>query len=101
MPRYKFACRSCKFECVSSMGKEVGPYSSKVAMVCKSCSTIDEYIVALPGGINSEFSKIPVCKHCSSSAHLIEWDGLTCPHCNKSLRALGADIDGEKPYKHW
>jgi hypothetical protein len=26
---------------------------------------------------------------------------LTCPHCNKSMRALGADIDAEKPCKHW
>jgi hypothetical protein len=32
---------------------------------------------------------------------LMEWDGLTCPHCNKSMRALGADVDAEKPYKHW
>ena len=101
MPRYKFACRSCKFECVSSIGKELGTYSSKVAMVCKNCSTIDEYTVALPGSINTEISKVPVCKHCSSSAHLTEWDGLTCPHCNRSMRALGADIDAEKPFKYW
>ena len=67
MARYKFVCRSCKFECISSIGKEVGLHSSKVAMVCKSCSTIDSYTVAHPGNINTEISMPPVCTSCHRS----------------------------------
>ena len=101
MARYKFVCRSCKFECISGIGKEVGLHSSKVAMVCKSCSTIDSYAVAHPGSINIEISMPPVCTSCHSSAHLSEWDGLTCPHCNMNMRALGGDVDAERPFKYW
>ena len=30
MARYKFICGSCKFECISGMGREVGLHSSRV-----------------------------------------------------------------------
>lgn len=93
MARYKFVCRFCKFECISSIGREVGPHSSRTAMVCKSCLTIDAYTVAHPGSINTEISMLPVCTSCHSSGHLSEWDGLTCPHCKMNMRALGGDID--------
>ncbi len=101
MARYKFVCQSCKFECISSIGREVGPHSSRTAMVCKSCLTIDAYTVAHPGSINTEISMLPVCTSCHSSGHLSEWDGLTCPHCKMNMRALGGDIDAEKPFKYW
>ena len=101
MARYKFVCRFCKFECISSIGREVGPHSSRTAMVCKSCLTIDAYTAAHPGSINTEISMLPVCTSCHSSGHLSEWDGLTCPHCKMNMRALGGDIDAEKPFKYW
>ena len=101
MARYKFVCRSCNFQCTSSIGREVGTHSSRVAMVCKSCSMIDTYTVAHPGRIHTEISMPPVCKSCHSSDYLSEWDGLTCPHCNMSMRALGGDIDAERPFKYW
>ena len=101
MARYKFVCRSCKFECISGIGKEVGQHSSKIVMVCKACSTIDTYTVAHPGSINTEISMLPACTSCHSSGHLSEWDGLTCPHCNMNMRALGGDVDAERPFKYW
>jgi hypothetical protein len=101
MARYKFQCRSCKFECISGIGREVGPHSTKVPMVCKSCASIDAYIVAHPGSINAGMSKAPVCMSCQSSSHLSEWDGLTCPHCQMKMRALGGDLDAERPFKYW
>ena len=101
MARYKFVCRSCRFECISGIGREVGLHSSKVAMVCESCSTIDSYTVAHPGSLNTEITTPPICKTCHSRNHLSEWDGLTCPHCKMNMRALGSDLDAEKPFKYW
>ena len=102
MARYKFTCGSCKFECISSIGKEVGLHTSRVAMVCKSCSTIDAYTVAHPGRINTEISMPPICTSCHSSKNLSEWDGLTCPHCQMKMRAIGSDVDLDKSrFKYW
>ena len=102
MARYKFVCSSCRFECISGIGKEVGLHSSKVVMVCKSCATIDAYAVAHPGSINTEISISPACTSCLSSQHLAEWDGLTCPHCQMKMRAIGGDVDAEKGrFKYW
>ena len=101
MARYKFVCRSCKFECISGIGREAGPHSFKVAMVCKSCSIIDTYTVANPGSINTEISMPPACTSCHTSSHLSEWDGLTCPHCNMTMRALGGNVDAERPFRYW
>lgn len=101
MARYKFVCRSCKYECISGIGREVGLHSSKVVMVCKSCATIDVYTVAHPGSINTELNTAPVCTNCHSSSQLFEWDGLTCPHCNMRMRALGGDVDTKRPFKYW
>ncbi len=96
MARYKFTCRSCSFEYVGSIGREVGYYSSKVTMVCKACSTIDAYTAAHPGSLNTQISQSPACFSCCSRDHLSEWDNLTCPRCNKTMRALGGDMDAEK-----
>jgi protein-arginine kinase activator protein McsA len=101
MARYKFQCRSCKFECISGIGKEVGLHSSRVVMVCKSCAAIDTYTVPHPGSINSEITRSPVCTACHSSDHLSDWDGLTCPHCHMKMRALGGDVDAERTFKDW
>ena len=96
MAGYKFICRSCSFECVGSIGREVGYHSSKVTMICKSCSTIGAYTVDHQGGIDTNISKLPACFTCHSSSQLSEWNGLTCPRCNKTMRALGGDIDSEQ-----
>ena len=102
MARYKFTCRSCSFECISGIGREVGIQSSKVVMACKSCSTIDVYTVAHPGSINTEISIAPACTSCHSTKHLAEWDGLTCPHCQMNMRAIGPDVDVVKSrFKYW
>jgi len=101
MARYKFICRSCSFECISGIGKEVGLHSSKVVMVCKACSLIDTYTVAHPNCINTEMTMSPICTGCHSNKHLSEWNGLTCPHCSMNMRALGGDVDAEKPFKYW
>ena len=101
MARYKFVCRSCKFECISGIGKEVGLQSSKIVMVCKACSTIGSYTVAHSSSANVDIDFIPSCINCHSSNHLVQWDGLTCPHCNKNMRALGGDVDAERPFKYW
>jgi hypothetical protein len=71
-------------------------------MACKSCATIDVYTVAHPGSINTEISIAPACTSCLSTKYLEEWDGLTCPHCNMNMRAIGSDIDAEKTrFKYW
>ena len=101
MARYKFVCRSCKFECISGIGKEVGLHSSRLVMACKACKVIDTYTVAHPGSINFDISMSPTCTSCHSSNHLLEWDGLTCPHCDMAMRALGGNVDAERPFKYW
>jgi len=101
MVRYKFVCSSCKFVCISGIGRKVGLQSSQVVMACKSCSVIDTYTVANPGSINSEISIRPVCTGCHLRDYLSEWDGLTCPHCQMKMRALGGDVDAERPFKDW
>jgi hypothetical protein len=101
MPRYKFVCRSCKFECISGIGREVGLHASKMAMVCEACLMIDTYSVAHSEYINAEIKMPPVCTSCHSSRHLSEWDGLTCPHCKMNMRAFGGDVDAERPFKYW
>ena len=102
MARYKFVCSSCRFECISGIGREVGLQSSRVVMVCKSCVAIDTYTVARPGSINTELSTSPACTSCLSNKDLAEWDGLTCPHCQMKMRALGGDVDIAKTlFKYW
>lgn len=101
MARYKFMCQSCNFEFISAIGREIGPHSSRVTMVCKSCSTVDTYTVAHPGSINTEISLKPVCTSCHSIDHLSEWDGLTCPHCNMAMRAIGGDVDAKRSEKYY
>ena len=100
MTRYKFKCRSCKFECISSIGREIGLHSSKVVMVCKFCSIINTYTLAQQGGINTEISKLQVCLSCHSSGYLSQWDGLTCPHCKLHMRAIGNPIGTKRFCKY-
>jgi hypothetical protein len=101
MSRYRFVCRSCKYECISEIGKVVEMHSYKVPMTCKACSTVGTYTIPKSGSPSSEMSKRPTCVSCHSSEHLSEWDCLTCPHCNSAMRALGSDVDAEKPYRYW
>ena len=98
--KYKFACNSCRYECISSIGTEIGPHSSEVAMVCSSCAAIDSYIFSHPGKSNVEFSSSLVCKYCGSGDHLGPWDGLTCPHCKNHMRAIGNPIGTRRTIRH-
>lgn len=100
-PAYKFICRSCKFECISSIGGERGPHYSTVVMLCRACKDIDTYKLPTKVGINDLFDKDPVCKHCHSAENLIEWDGLSCPQCQGPMRALGSNIRAYKPPKYY
>ena len=100
MARYKFVCCTCKFECISGIGKEVGFHFSRVTMVCKSCLGIDGYKVGHPVSINSEITAPPVCSNCHLSNYLYEWDGRTCPHCHGKMRAIGGDIDADKSIRY-
>ena len=99
--KYKFVCRTCKFECISAIGSDVGPYYSTVVMACGSCADIGSFVLANPNSINTELSRTPVCKGCHSSKHLVVWDGLTCPHCKMSMRAIGPDVEAERPYRYY
>jgi Zn finger protein HypA/HybF involved in hydrogenase expression len=79
----------------------VGLHSDEMPMVCKHCKRIDLYTKVHPGGNQHSISNPPVCAGCHSSEYLHEWDGLTCPKCNKYMRALGGDVDAEKLFKYW
>jgi hypothetical protein len=99
--KYKFACKSCGYECISSIGTEIGPHSSEVAMVCSSCTAIDSYTFTSPGNGSKELSSSPVCKDCGSGDHLGPWDGLTCPHCKNHMRASGNPIGAKRAIRQW
>jgi len=99
--KYKFVCSSCNFECISSIGAEVGSNYLVVAMACSSCATIDSYTLAKPGSINSELNAKPICQTCHSGDCLSVWDGLTCPHCSNHMRALGSPVGTRRPFKYW
>jgi len=99
--RYKFVCISCKYQCICGIGTEAGPQSSEVAMVCSSCAEVDVYTIPNLGNINTELSRMPACQHCGSVDYLKLWDGLTCPHCNKHMRAIGSPVGTKRPFKYW
>jgi RNase P subunit RPR2 len=52
--KYKFLCKSCKYECISGIGNEIGPRSSEVAMTCSTCVLIDTYTVPNSESISAE-----------------------------------------------
>jgi hypothetical protein len=99
--QYKFVCGSCKLECISCIGTEVGPNYLVVPMACSSCATIESYTLAKPGSIDPELSDKPVCKTCHSLDYLVPWDGLTCPSCNSHMRAIRNPIGTKRPFRHW
>jgi len=99
--KYKFACKSCRYECISSIGTEIGAHSSEVSMVCSSCAAIDSYTLPNTRNSKTELSSSPVCKYCGSGDHLDPWDGITCPGCNSHMRAIGSPIGTRRPFTHW
>ena len=99
--KYKFLCKSCKYECISSIGAEFGPHSSELPMSCSSCALIDTYTIPNPGAINTELPLRPVCRACGSADYLDPWDGLTCPHCKNHMRASGGHIGSQRRSRDW
>ncbi|MDH6504955.1 RNA polymerase subunit RPABC4/transcription elongation factor Spt4 [Polynucleobacter sphagniphilus] len=94
--RYRFVCPSCKFDCICSIGRErTGSYLS-VPMICRQCKDVAEYKVTDPLSLSSSYLGDLSCRVCHSSEYLDEWDGITCPQCQKPMRAIGADVDAKK-----
>lgn len=98
---YRFMCRSCKHECVSSIGSEASTHFSTVAMACSACADISTYKIPNRIGIDDSFDHRLICKNCHSGEHLKEWDGISCPHCQKPMRAVGSDIKTLKPRRDY
>ena len=95
--RYKFLCPACKFDCVCSIGREKTTSYLSVPMICRQCKEVAEYKVTDPLSLSSSYLGDLCCKICGSGEYLAEWDGITCPQCQKSMRAFGSDVDAEKP----
>ncbi|MBU3612046.1 hypothetical protein [Polynucleobacter sp. MG-27-Goln-C1] len=98
---YRFVCGSCEYECISGIGVEKGPHFSKAAMVCNRCEEIDTFAVPNPGAMVDLPTGSTVCKTCGSSDQLVVWDGLTCPHCKKRMKAVGTNTKTARPFKYW
>lgn len=98
--RYKFNCRSCKFECIGAIGIERAANYSIVPMVCRQCNDVTEYKVGGPLDLTGFYRKSLSCRVCHTGDYLDEWDGITCPQCKKPMRALGQNIDGVKPDRY-
>jgi hypothetical protein len=98
---YQFVCGSCKYECVSGIGVERGPHFYKAAMVCNHCKEVDTFAMPNPGSMVDLPVGSAVCKTCGSAEHLTVWDGLTCPHCMKKMKAIGTNTKTERPFKYW
>lgn len=69
-------------------------------LVCRDCKDVAEYKFTDPIGLNEPYPGGLTCKTCHSSDYLDEWDGMTCPKCDKAMRALGRDLDAEKPDRY-
>ena len=97
--RYKFICPACKFDCICSIGREkTGNYLS-VSMLCRKCKDVAEYRVTDPLSLSASYLGDLCCRVCDSGEHLEEWDGITCPQCQKPMRAFGNDVDAIKADK--
>ncbi|QWE06624.1 hypothetical protein [Polynucleobacter sp. JS-JIR-5-A7] len=99
--KYKFLCKSCKYECISGIGTELGPRSSEVAMTCSSCALIDTYTVPNSESISAELPFKPLCRACGSGDYLEPWDGITCPYCKNHMRATGNHIGAQHRSGGW
>jgi len=101
LPTYKFICIACRYECLGSIGREVFPQYSNVVMVCRACADISTYKKPNRVGIDDYYDHDLVCKNCHTSKDLQEWDGISCPHCQKPMRATGANIRAHKPQRYY
>ena len=99
--KYKFLCKSCKYECISGIGTKLGPRSSEVAMTCSSCALIDTYTVPNSKTIGAKFPLKPLCRACGYGDYLDPWDGLTYPHCKHHMRASGSPIGTKRAIRQW
>jgi hypothetical protein len=95
--KYKFVCPACKFACICSIGRERTSNYLSVPMICGKCKDIAEYKVTDPLSLSSSYLGNLTCRVCHSNDYLEEWDGITCPQCQKSMRAIGNNIDPRKP----
>ena len=70
-------------------------------MICRHCKDVAEYKCTDPiGSSRSHLGGLP-CITCHSGDYLDEWDGMTCPKCDKSMRALGRDVDALRPDRYF
>lgn len=100
MARYKLVCRSCNFQCISSIGREWGANYLSLSMLCRQCKLVAEYKFTDPIDLNRlNYSRL-TCITCHSSEYLVEWDALSCPKCNKLIRAIGCNLNSVKPNRY-
>lgn len=99
--RYKFVCTACKFDCICSIGRERTGNCLSVPMICRQCKDVAEYKVTDPLNLFSSYLGNLSCRVCHSGDYLAQWDGITCPQCQKPMRAIGTNIDGIKPDRYY
>ncbi len=88
--RYRFACRACGFNCISSFGMGSDVYFTHVVKFCQKCHAVAEYTVPNSIGLSERLN----CSQCNEANSLKDWDGIICPLCKKALHASGRDVDG-------
>ncbi len=87
--RYRFTCRGCGFNCISSFGKERDVYVTHVVKFCQKCHSVARYTIPNSMGLSERLA----CTQCQESDSLKDWDGIVCPLCGKGLHASGRDVD--------
>lgn len=97
--RYRFVCPACKFDCICSIGREKTRNYLSVPMLCRKCKEVAEYRVTDPLSLSGSYLGDLCCRVCDSGDYLEEWDGISCPQCQKPMRAFGNDVDAQKPDK--
>lgn len=99
--RYKFVYPACKFDCICSIGRERTSNCLSVPMVCRQCKDVAEYKITDTLSLSSSYLGNLSCRVCHSGDYLEEWDGITCPQCQKSMRAIGTNVDAIKPDRYY
>ena len=97
--RYRFVCSACKFDCICSISREKTGHYLSVPMVCRRCKDVAEHRVTDPLSLSASYLGDLCCKVCHSGEFLDEWDGITCPNCQKPMRALGSEVRTQKSDK--
>jgi len=93
----RFICSQCSYKAVSCIGPDTTKEYSVKPMVCTACKLLANYIDKKSDENGYLLPYTLVCKACSKSNYLIDWEKYLCPKCGSKMRAYGKSFIWQHP----